>query len=56
MQRAGIPIAAIDELTGHATPGETARYSHGLTMQQLVAGIEGIDLHIDLQFLKNGDK
>ena len=56
MQRANVPIAAIDELTGHATPGETARYSHGLTMQQLVAAIEGIDLHIDLRFLENGDK
>lgn len=46
MQRAGVPISAIDELTGHATPGETARYSHGLSMEQLVAGIEAIDFRI----------
>jgi integrase len=44
MQRAGVPIAAIDELTGHATPGETARYSHGLSMSQLVEAIESIRL------------
>lgn len=46
MQRAGVPISAIDELTGHATPGETARYSHGLSMEQLVAGIEAIDFRV----------
>lgn len=44
MQRAGVPIAAIDELTGHATPGETARYSHGLATSQLVGAIESIKL------------
>lgn len=42
LQRAGVAIAAIDELTGHATPGETARYSHGLTMTQLADAIERI--------------
>jgi integrase len=46
MQRAGVPIAAIDELTGHATPGETARYSHGLTMDQLASGIEAIKIDL----------
>src|SRR3569833_2008839 len=44
LQRAGVPLATIDELTGHATPGETARYSHRLTMQQLADAIESIDL------------
>ncbi len=48
MQRAGIGIAVIDELTGHVTPGETARYSHGLTMEQLSSGIEAIRIGIDL--------
>lgn len=46
MQRAGVPIASIDELTGHATPGETARYSHGLAMGQLVDAIESIKLKL----------
>lgn len=48
MQRAGVPIAAIDELTGHSTPGETARYSHGLAMNQLADAIESI--RVDLPF------
>lgn len=46
MQRAGVGIAAIDELTGHATPGETARYSHGMTMQQLADAIEAIKVNL----------
>lgn len=48
LQRGGVPIAAIDGLTGHATPGETARYSHGFAMQQLAGAIEAIK--IDLPF------
>ncbi len=48
MQRAGVAIAAIDELTGHATPGETARYSHGLTMGQLTSAIEAITFQLPL--------
>lgn len=52
MQRAGIGIAVIDELTGHVTPGETARYSHGLTMEQLSSGIEAIRIGIDLNRLR----
>lgn len=48
MQRAGVGIAAIDELTGHATPGETARYSHGMTMQQLADAIEAIKVELPL--------
>lgn len=48
MQRAGVGIAAIDELTGHATPGETARYSHGMTMQQLSDAIETIEVELPI--------
>lgn len=46
MQHAGVAIAAIDELTGHATPGETARYSHGLRMEQLHSAIEAINVRL----------
>jgi integrase len=48
MQRAGIGIAVIDELTGHVTPGETARYSHGLKMDQLARAIEAISINIKI--------
>jgi integrase len=49
MQRAGVGTAAIDELTGHATPGETARYSHGHTMDQLATAIESINIKLPLK-------
>ena len=51
LQRAGVAIGTIDELTGHATPGETARYSHGLTMKQLAEAIASIRPEIDLSKL-----
>lgn len=49
MQRAGVPIASIDELTGHATPGETARYSHGFAMRLLADAIESTKLELSFK-------
>ncbi len=51
MARADVPATVIDELTGHATAGETARYSKGLTVQNLSAAIERIDIGVDLTAL-----
>ncbi len=55
MQRAGVGIAVIDELTGHVTPGETARYSHGSTMDQLAGAIEAIRITINIGPRKNSE-
>ena len=38
----------IDELTGHETPGETARYSKGLTVANLKTAIDRLDIGVDL--------
>lgn len=42
MHQADVPIIVIDHLTGHSTPGETARYTKGSTLLQLAAAIEAI--------------
>lgn len=43
LQRAKIPMALIDALTGHSTPGETARYSKGYDVADLKAAIDSLD-------------
>lgn len=39
----------IDRLTGHTTPGETARYTKGATIEQLKRAIDLIDIGLDLE-------
>ena len=43
LQRAKVPVALIDALTGHSTPGETARYSKGYEVLDLKAAIDVLD-------------
>jgi integrase len=52
LYRADVPAALIDELTGHATPGETARYSHGSTMKQRADAISQIQPQLDFLHLR----
>jgi len=51
MSHAGIAAPIIDQLTGHATPGETARYTKGFRIEQLKAAIDAIDPQVDLSRL-----
>ena len=51
MKRAGISDSVIDEVTGHATAGETARYNKGLTVANLKTAIDAIDIGVDLSRL-----
>lgn len=51
MKRAGVSDSVIDEVTGHATAGETARYNKGLTIANLKDAIDKIDIGVDLSYL-----
>lgn len=51
MAHAGVPVPIIDQLTGHATPGETARYTKGFRIEQLKEAIDRIDPQVDLSHL-----
>lgn len=51
MKRGNVSDSVIDEVTGHATAGETARYSKGLTVANLRAAIDTIDIGVDLSSL-----
>jgi integrase len=51
MAHAGVPVPIIDQLTGHATPGETARYTKGFRIEQLKEAIDSIDPQVDLSDL-----
>lgn len=48
MHQAGVATAVIDHVTGHTTPGETARYTKRSTLAQLKAAIETIAIGMDL--------
>ncbi len=48
MHSAGVEDSVVDRLTGHATPGETARYTKKTSLQQLKNAIDKIDLRLDL--------
>jgi integrase len=43
LQRAKVPVALIDALTGHSTPGETARYSKGYEVIDLQEAINKLN-------------
>jgi integrase len=51
MHQGGVPDTLIDRLTGHATPGETARYMKQSTIQHLHDAIQKIDPGVDLSRL-----
>lgn len=51
MAHAGVPVPIIDQLTGHATPGETARYTKGFRIEQLKEAIDSIDPQVELSHL-----
>ena len=55
MAHAGVSVPIIDQLTGHATPGETARYTKGFRIEQLQAAVDAIDAQIDLSHLYLND-
>lgn len=42
MHQADVSTPVIDNLTGHSTPGETARYTKGSSLQQLKAAVDAI--------------
>lgn len=51
MHQADVAASVIDHVTGHATPGETARYTKRSSLAQLQAAIESIDIGVDLSGL-----
>ncbi len=53
MHQAGVERAVIDHVTGHATPGETTRYTKRSSLAQLAAAIERIDIGLDLSPLSS---
>jgi len=53
MHQADVSTLVIDHLTGHSTPGETARYTKGSSLQQLAAAIEAIKSGLALAHLYN---
>ena len=48
MHQADVSTPVIDHLTGHSTPGETARYTKGSSLQQLKAAVETIKPSLNL--------
>ncbi|KQP33277.1 integrase [Methylobacterium sp. Leaf104] len=54
MHQAGVPTAVIDHVTGHTTPGETARYTKRSTLAQLKAAVETIVMEPGLSHLLPG--
>ena len=51
MHEADVQPAIIDRVTGHTTPGETARYTKRTTLRQLQAAINAIIIGVDLSHL-----
>lgn len=48
LHQGGAADSIVDRLTGHTTPGETARYTKSTNILQLKAAIEAIDVGVDL--------
>lgn len=51
LQRAEVSVPLVDELTGHAGVGETARYTKGLGLKKLHEAVNKISIGVDLQHL-----
>lgn len=56
MHQAGIEHAVLDHLTGHATPGETSRYTKGSNLPQLARAVELIRIDVDFSALYIGSR
>lgn len=54
LHQGGASDSVVDRLTGHTTPGETARYTKSTDIAQLKAAIELIDTGLDLSALYRG--
>lgn len=54
LQRAEVSVPLVDELTGHAGVGETARYTKGLGLKKLHEAINKISIGVDLRHLYPG--
>lgn len=52
MHCAGVRDSIIDRVTGHATPGETSRYTKSSDLRQLQQAVEAIALGADLERLR----
>ena len=52
MLQANVSTSVVDEVTGHATAGETARYHKGFAVAQLQDAIDSIDIGVDLSHLR----
>lgn len=51
LHQGDVADSIIDRLTGHTTPGETARYTKGANIEQLKRAIDAIDIGVDLKHL-----
>ena len=47
LHQGGVPDSVVDRLTGHTTPGETARYTKETDLAQLKAAIDKVDIDVD---------
>lgn len=54
LHQGGAADSIVDRLTGHTTPGETARYTKSTNIAQLKAAIEAIDVGVDFSGLYQG--
>jgi integrase len=46
LHQAGAPDSIVDRLTGHTTPGETARYTKSSNLNHLQAAIDAVDIGV----------
>jgi integrase len=46
LHQAGAPDSIVDRLTGHTTPGETARYTKSSNLKHLQAAIDALDIGV----------
>jgi len=51
LHQGDVPDSIIDRLTGHTTPGETARYTKGANLEQLKRAIDAIDVGVQFDRL-----
>lgn len=54
LHQGGVSDSVVDRLTGHTTPGETARYTKSTDIAQLKAAIETVDAGVDFSGLYQG--
>jgi integrase len=51
MHEAGVHASVVDHVTGHVTPGESARYTKRSSLQQMKQAIDSITIDVDLSAL-----